>query len=332
MIGVSYARMRTFALVLLAGAIGGQAQQPAPPAQAAPPSTEVYVSSLSVSGTSATVGKPENISNSPGYDNQPFFTPDGAAVLFTSDRVPLAARTLLKEPVARTVPAVPAQQQVATRTQTDIFRYDLASRKVARVTATDESEYSPTVTPDGRGISVIRVERDGTQQLWRFTLDGKKPALVLENIKPVGYHAWMDDTTLALFVLGPPATLQIANTTSGTAEILATDIGQSVQRIPSGGVSFVQQGPKGSMISQIRSEGGKPVVKPLTAPVPGARQAHVAWTPDGTLLMAHSGWLHAWKAGDTAWRAVADLEALGLKGVTRLAVSPKGDRIAIVAQ
>jgi hypothetical protein len=86
------------------------------------------------------------------------------------------------------------------------------------------------------------------------------------------------------------------------------------------------------MISQVVLEGGKPVIKPLTAPVPGARQAHVAWTPDGTLLMAHSGWLHAWRAGDSAWRAVADLDALGLKAVTRLAVSPKGDRIAIVAQ
>ena len=74
------------------------------------------------------------------------------------------------------------------------------------------------------------------------------------------------------------------------------------------------------------------VTLPLTAPVPGARQVQLAWTPDGTLLMAYNGWLHAWKPGETAWRAVAELEKLGLKGVTRLAVSPKGDRLAIVAQ
>ena len=42
-----------------------------------------------------------------------------------------------------------------------------------RVTNTPESEYSPTVTPDGAHISVIRVEADGTQRLWRFTLDGR---------------------------------------------------------------------------------------------------------------------------------------------------------------
>ena len=321
--------MRTIAIILLAGTIGGQTQPSAPPAQAAPPATEVYIATLTVAGTAVTVGKPENISNAPGYDNQPFFTPDGAALLFTSDRA-TAERILLKEPLQRIAPA--RQQTVVRRTQTDIFRYELASRRLSRVTATVESEYSPTVTPDGQGISVIRVEQDGTQRLWRFTLNGQKPMLVLENIKPVGYHAWLDERTLALFVLGPPATLQVADTTAGTAEILATDIGQSVQRIPSGGASFVQQGAQGAMISQVVLESGKPVVKPLTAPVPGARQAHLAWTPDGTLLMAHSGWIHAWKRGDTAWRAVADLEALGLEGVTRLAVSPKGDRIAIVAQ
>jgi hypothetical protein len=320
--------MRTIALFLLAGALGGQAQQSTQQAQAAPPSTEVYVAAFSVNGSTVTVGKPENISNSPGYDNQPSFTPDGSALLFTSDRAS-SQRTLLKEPVQR---IVPGQQQIAARTQTDIFRYDLIKKVLGNLTVTPESEYSPTVTPDGSGISVIRVEQDGTQRLWRFTIDGRKPSLVLANVKPVGYHAWLDEQTLALFVLGPPATLQIADTTSGTAQILATDIGQSVQRIPTGGVSFVQQGEKGAMISQVVLEGGKPVIKPLTAPVPGARQAHVAWTPDGTLLMAHSGWLHAWRAGDSAWRAVADLDALGLKAVTRLAVSPKGDRIAIVAQ
>lgn len=321
----------------MTGVLTAQSAQPAPPARAAqaapagPPATDVYLATLTVSGTTWTVGKPENVSSSPGYDNQPFFTPDGAGLLFTSDRTQPTQRVLLKEPAAPSG-GRPWVQEVSMPRQTDIYRYDIASRQVSRVISTVESEYSPTMTPDGQGISVIRVERDQTQRLWRFTRDGRQPTLIFENIKPVGYHAWLDERTVVMFVLGEPATLQVADTATGTAQVAATDIGQSVQRIPSGGVSFVQQGPKGAMISQVVLQDGKPVTKPLTAPVPGARQAHLAWTPDGTLLMAHSGWLHAWKPGDTAWRAIADLEALGLKGVTRLAVSPKGDRIAIVAQ
>jgi Tol biopolymer transport system component len=80
-----------------------------------------------------------NITNSPGYDNQPSFAPDGGAIFFTSVR--------------------------GGGTQTDIYRYDLASAAITRVTSTPESEYSPTVTPDGAHLSVIRVEADGAAQL-----------------------------------------------------------------------------------------------------------------------------------------------------------------------
>ena len=308
--------MTVTGLVFSATLLVAQAQQPpaTPPPQAAPPSTEVYVATLAINGTTFTVGKPQNISNSPGYDNQPFFTPDGASLFFTSDQ------------------ALRSNGAPARRPQTDVFRHDFASGTLTRVTATSESEYSPTVTPDGKGISVIRVEADQTQRLWRFALDGKNPTLVLPDVKPVGYHAWLDEHTVALFVLGSPATLQLADTRTGKAEVVSSDIGQSVLTMPGGAASFVQQGQQGIVISQVAIVDGRPITTPLTAPVPGARQVQLAWTPDGTLLMAHSGWLHAWKAGDAAWRAAVDLESLGLKGVTRLAVSPKGDRIALVAQ
>ncbi|MBA3640369.1 MAG: PD40 domain-containing protein [Acidobacteria bacterium] len=280
----------------------------------APPPTEVYLAGLSMQDGRVAMARPENISNSPGYDNQPFFTPDGAALLFTSARG--------------------AVMSACGSPQTDIYRYDLATRAVTQVTDTPECEYSPTVTPDG-GISVIRVEGDGTQRLWRFSADGKNPALVLADVKPVGYHAWLDKKTLALFVLGQPATLQIARTGAGQGEILATNIGQSIVRMPGGGASFVQQDGTGAertlTVTQVTLENGTPVTKRLTTVVPGATQAHLAWLPDGTLLMAHDGWLHAWRSGASNWDRITDLGGLGLRNVTRLAVSPKGERIAVVA-
>src|SRR5204863_1020224 len=88
-----------------------------------------------------------------------------------------------------------------------------------------------------------------TQRLWQFTADGANPRVVLENVKPVGYHAWADNQALALFVLGQPATLQLADTRTGIATVLASDIGRSIQRIPaaagqgsaSATISFVQR-------------------------------------------------------------------------------------------
>jgi len=73
--------------------------------------------------------------------------------------------------------------------------------------------------------------------------------------------------------------------------------------------------------------------------VAGAREADLAWTPDGMLVMAEKDVLYAWKrgapstgSGQAPWRRLADLAALGLHGVTRIAISPKGDRIAFVTQ
>src|SRR5687768_4893278 len=178
--------MTTFFLSLLA-ALAATFQTPAPPQPTtAPPATDVFLAPLETAGGKLSVGRPENISASPGYDNQPFFAPGGRTLFFTSARGAVSSK--------------------CGSPQTDVYKFDLQTRKVTRVTETEECEYSPTVTPDGRHLSVIRVEADGTQRLWRFTIDGKNPSLILTDVKPVGYHAWLDDKTLALFVLGRPAT------------------------------------------------------------------------------------------------------------------------------
>jgi hypothetical protein len=281
--------------------------QTAPP----PPDTEIFLAPLSIANGAVTVGAPINITNSPGYDNQPSFTPDGRSVLFTSIR---------------------------GRAQTDIYRYDIPAGKLARVTDTPESEYSPTVTPDGAHISVIRVEADGTQRLWRFTIDGAQPELVLTDVKPVGYHAWVDDHTLALFILGQPASLQIADTRTGKADSFVPGINRSIQRIPGGRtISFVQRirPSEPDVVPTLKISELDPTsrrVTPLVNAVAGAREADCAWTPDGMLLMADKDVLYGWRRGENDWRHLADLAALGLHGVSRLAVSPAGDRLALVTQ
>jgi hypothetical protein len=272
-----------------------------------PPDTEVFLAPLTREGGQLVVGRAENISNSPGYDNQPSFSPDGRFVYFTSGR---------------------------SSGQMDIYRHDTSAKQITQVTTTPESEYSATVMPDGAHISVVRVEADKIQRLWKFTTAGRDPSVLLPDIKPVGYHAWLDQYTLALFVLGQPPTLQVADIRTGKAVIAATDIGRSLQRIPGGGVSFVQRSGEGpnrtSTIVELTLRLGKPVTTTLTPLARGATEEFVAWTPDGTLLMAAGTSLHGWRRGDKEWRVIADLGAIGVGSVSRIAVNPRGDWLALV--
>lgn len=263
----------------------------------------MYLAELEVRDGALVVGTPVNVTRRPGYDNQPGFTPEGDAVLYTSGRAD---------------------------GQTDIFRYDVASGATTRVTRTPESEYSPTVLPGGGGFSVVRVEADSTQRLWAFDLDGSSPRLVLEEVRPVGYHAWLDPHTLALFVLGSPPTLQLADTRTGEAEVVASGVGRSLHRVPGReAASFLHKvSPREWWISEVDPRTRR--VTRLVRALPGVED--YAWMPDGTLLTARGSRLYRWTPGrGPGWERVADFGGAGVSGVTRLAVSPRGDRLALVA-
>jgi hypothetical protein len=106
---------------------------------------------------------------------------------------------------------------------------------------------------------------------------------------------------------------------------------RSVQRIPkTGTISFVDKDGDGSLMVRELDPKTRSVTT-LVAAVSGAKEADLAWAPDGELLMAEKDVLYGWRRDAASWTRIADLARLGLHGVTRLAVSPKGDRIALVA-
>lgn len=270
----------------------------APAAVAQPaPTTDIVLMALPGPQAAPAAAAARNVTNRPGYDNQPFFLPDGR-LLYVSQR----------------------------DGQTDVYRFDPLTTRTERLTATPESEYSPTPMPDG-GISVVRVEADGTQRLWRFGAEGGEATLLLPGVQPVGYHAWADAATLVLFVLGEPPTLQRVALGTGRADTLARDIGRSLHRIPgTNAVSYVQKGAEPWSIMRFDPATG---AHTRLAPTLPGQEDH-AWTPDGRLLMAEGAALSVWDAEGRSWRRLADLAPAGITRITRLAVSPDGRLIALV--
>jgi hypothetical protein len=271
----------------------------------APPNSDIFLAPLRRARDSIIVGAAKNVTNRTGYDNQPSFTPDSRAILYTA---------------------------IGVDAQADIWRYDIAGKRSSRVTNTPESEYSATVMPGGKRISVIRVERDSTQRLWSFGLDGGDPQIVLTALKPVGYHAWLGPSKLATFVLGTPATLHLIDSDGSHDEIRARDIGRALQRVPGKqAFSYTQRDSLKALWIMTRPVIGESEAVVVKAPTDNE---YHTWTPDGVLLTVSQGKLMRWNRAIDAtsgWLPVADISA-GVKNVSRLAISPDGRWLAFVAE
>lgn len=268
-----------------------------------PPSTDIYLLSWPAKAEPSDL---RNVTNREGYDNQPMFSPDGDKVYFTS---------------------------IGGDDQADIYAYSIKNGDTKRITETLESEYSPTFMPDGKHLSVVRVEKDkdNTQRLWKFPLNGGPPSLVLENIKPVGYHCWIDGNSVALFILGEPNTLQIADISTGKAEKIADNIGRSMHKIPgTSKISFTVKQNDRWILQEF-----DPQTHKIETIVEGADSSEdYVWTRDGKILMASGTILFQWDPSHPVnnWTQVADLSNTGFGKITRLALHPQGSLLALVAQ
>ncbi|MVM35392.1 hypothetical protein GO755_35555 [Spirosoma sp. HMF4905] len=270
-----------------------------------PPDADIFLVELTGKNQSMQVGKPVNITQRKGYDNQPSFTPDGQQILFTA---------------------------MHEDGQTDIYRYDLQQKSTTQLTKTPEGEYSPTVMPDQAYFSVIRMEMDKTQRLWKFPISGNgEPTLILQNVKPVGYHCWLTPDWLALFILGKPNSLQLAHVSTGDTTRIEGSIGRSLHKIPGkNALSFVHKRTETEWeIKQLDLKTKQ--ITNIAPTLPGSED--FVWTPDGTLLMGKGPILYQLNPRNGQnWTQVADLSSVGVKQLTRLAIDPKGTKLALVGQ
>jgi len=270
----------------------------------APPATEIFLAPVTTSGARVSIGRPVNVTNNPGYDNQPQFLADSSGFLFSSMR---------------------------DGVQTDIYRYDISLKRVIQVTRTAENEYSPTIAPDGRSFTTIR---GADQKIWRFTMDGTDAGLAATHMGLIGYHAWISESELATFVLGAqrqPNTLQLFNLRTGTSDVIESGIGRSLLIRPGRGtVSYVHK-PEGAAWVIKELDPATKQTTTLTPTVEGSED--LAWTPDGAIVMAQKGQVFLWRPSAAAsWTEIADLTRQGVENITRLTVSPDGRWIAIVSQ
>lgn len=262
-----------------------------------PPATEIYLLDLKIKKKSVSLSNPRNITNHPGYDNQPYFHPNKSIVYYTS----------------------------ADETgNTDIVSFDFASNKTTAITKTPEKEYSPTVTPDKQYLSCIIQREGGAQDLGKYPIDGGEPIILVDSLI-VGYHVWVDEQFIIAFVLGEPTTLRMINLKNKENTRLANKPGRSLHQIPGTSlISFVDKSTDVWVIKKYMS-----AITTITTTLPGRED--LAWTPDKKIVMSDGKKLFFYNSVNASgWQEIALPDGMPAGSITRLAINAKGDKLAIV--
>jgi len=269
--------------------------------------TDLFLIQITSDGEKLVFSNSVKINETDGYNNQPFFHPDGVSLFYSS----------------------------GVGSNTDIYRYNIETGKTIRLTDTPDSEYSPTVMLDGKQFSVIQLvlsegPREGAQPLVAFPIDGGQPELIYEDGEKVGYHAWIDPDNVAMFLLGSPNFLQIVNIKDLTSLCVADNIGRSLYKIPNQeAISFSLSKEDGSNIIMrynLKTRKTETIVSMLDG------NNFYAWTSSGMLVMGVGSKLYGFRPEvDKDWQYIWDLNELGIKNISRLAVHPKTLWIAVVS-
>lgn len=269
------------------------------PAAAQVLTTEVWLGPLDMSEGRFAVGEMKNISNHPGYDNQPSFFADGRSVVFSSEA----------DGVAETGLGIQA------------VRYDAGTGRITKLTKI--RGFSPTPALDGKHIMTLR---EGT--VWLYDLGSGKSRVLLPEVKTAGYFTRMDEEQWILFLNEEQR--HIALWDGKTLERLVPGAITAPYRIPGErAVTFVVQ--EGETRKLMRMDLASKRGSELAA-IPFKTGGHHVWTSRGTLLMASGNAIHEWSpARPDQWPAVHRFSEPGLQGITRIALSPAEDHIAVVS-
>lgn len=262
--------------------------------------SEIYIADIVINSTNASLTSIKNISNHIGYDNQPCFIKGTNKVLFASIR---------------------------DGKQSDIYEYDMVSEKLIHFITTEESEYSPTLSIDGKNIICVRVEKDENQRLWSFDLKKKSPKVFLPKIDSVGYFTFLSKEQIAMFILGEPQTLRLADIKNQSEKVIDKNIGRALYCYPlNGQLYYVDKSNEGRW--NLKTLIGNEIVQVIEMP---AETEDICITSDGLILTFSKNKLLGFYPGESrSWFVLSELNDWANKKITRLAINSSSNKLAFV--
>ena len=245
------------------------------------------------------VSSPLNIGHNNGYDSQPYFYELGRSILFATK---------------------------ADTIQTDIYKYDINTKKKIAITKNKENEYSPLLTSDKQHITCIKGKE---QRLAVYDLNGKNEDTLFVHRDSIGYYNWLDNDRIVAVVLTSPQTLQIINIKTKQATIIAENIGRTITPF-NDGFLFVKENYKNKGLNYILYVDKNLRQIPMLELEKGKED--FCYMNDTLFTVQNDTLKYTDVRVERKWEFAADLKKMGLKDVSRLAINDRGDKMVFVAK
>ena len=267
------------------------------------PETELFLANIEIKNNLVKVKSVEKISDHKGYNNQPRFMNNDRDILFTSD--------------------------VELNGKTHICDYNLASKKIKRLSITNTSEYSATILPNKKDFSVVMVEKDSTQRIWVFDLQkGTNMDCLSQQTDSVGYYAWLGKDSILYYKLTTPNSLHALNIKTNEDVWLCNNPARSFKQINGTTFFYVIQEEKQNQvfIYNIRTRKATPYA---IDNVP-SNQDYI-WEPALGLVKSEGSKLYRYSSDSKVWVEIVDVASFGIKKISRFAISNDRKSLALVS-
>ena len=258
------------------------------------PTCNLYMFTITEKETGYNIRYPKflTVFNKNGYNNQPSFISDFDLYL-TSD--------------------------YGDNGSTEVVHLNLFEKKLTRITSTTQSEYSPTQV-NKNYFSTVRVENDGKTQsliLYPKNMDSS-PKRFLPEVDNVGYHTWISDNEVALFLVDESQghVLAMANVFEDNVNQIVSNIGRTLKFDGGHKLFFVQKAVDKWFIKELNVETRK--VRTVVECLEGVEDFELI--KGGTFICGKGAKLYYYNRGTADWTEMTDLKDYGINSISRIAV------------
>lgn len=259
------------------------------------PTCNLYMFTITSSDDGYSIRYPKFLSafNKDGYNNQPSFLSDFTLYCTTNS---------------------------STNGSTEVVSLDLFEKKLTRITNTIESEYSPT-SANKNFFSTVRVAEDGVTQnlvLYPKSMKGT-PKMLFPDIGNVGYHEWISEEEIALFLVEENGEhiLAIGNAFENNVNKIISNIGRTLKYNDKGQLYFIHKSVDAWFIKTLNPETSKIIT--ICETMKGVEDFELM--KDGTLIAGKDSKLFYNSPNNRdQWTNLIDLSDYGISNITRIAL------------